>query len=895
MIAASGGGQAIAGSGLTLWGHFMDVGGPQRGRTPARLGGRVEADGNHLALDGRPFRVRGVTYGSFVPREDGQRFPERWRIKTDVAEMAARGLNVLRTYTVPPPELLDIAAEFDMRVLVGIDFRDWRYEEVPGRRAQRRVLDAGLRALDEALELSADRPEVLAISVGNEVPADVVRAHGIGRVEDGIETLIEAVHAADVGMLATYSNFPTTEFLQITGQDIACCNVFLEDPDAFRRYMRHLQVTSHETPLLITELGLASETHGERAQADALDWQLRIVDECGIAGAFVFSWTDEWGVGDEKVSGWGFGITDENRNPKPSLDVVESWARSSIQDLRAEWPTISVVVCVYNCEHLVEKCLRSLQAVDYPALEVIVCDDGSTDRTLDIAKTFPFRVLALPHGGLSNARNAGIAHASGEIVAFLDSDAFCHPEWPYHLALSLEDFNVVATGGPNLPVEDAGWVEHAVAQSPGSPVEVLVADDRAEHVPGCNMAYRKWALEAIGGFNPLYTAAGDDVDVCWNILDIGWEIGFAPAAQVRHHRRDSVRGYLKQQRGYGRAESLLMPHHRHRFNHLGQAKWAGFVYGGPRLLPSIFRPVVYHGYAGLAPYQPVAKPTAEVIRDWAVALAPLMFLVALLGLVLAPFSYIGAGAAALSAATMGAFAVGIAMGAAPARHLQRRLRFRALVAFLHIAQPLVRTWARARSRIRTRPPTEFLWTGDRVDWVRNITRVLKSSQCGTRLSGPNASWDVETWKLGLVCQRITTAILWGWTPVVRRDLRLRRPAWFALGCVAALSIVSLPTALAVLVALVSAGILEALWLRRRVDAAVRSTTHRERLAPAATNPEVAAPHVRLASDPRFPPTWFRKKRGVHLPAPETLEKWVARENLDGDVPDLVPIRSADET
>ena len=73
-----------------------------------------------------------------------------------------------------------------------------------------------------------------------------------------------------------------------------------------------------------------------------------------------------------------------------------------------------------------------------------------------------------------------------------------------------------------------------MARAPGGPVHVLIADERAEHLPGCNMAFRREVLEQLGGFDPVYMAAGDDVDLCWRVLDRGWDIGFHPAALVWH-------------------------------------------------------------------------------------------------------------------------------------------------------------------------------------------------------------------------------------------------------------------------------------------------------------------------------------------------------------------------
>ena len=110
---------------------------------------------------------------------------------------------------------------------------------------------------------------------------------------------------------------------------------------------------------------------------------------------------------------------------------------------------------------------------------------------------------------------------------------------------------------------------------------MLLSDEIAEHIPGCNMAFWKSSLDAIGGFDPQFRIAGDDVDICWRLQDQGWTVGFSPGAVVWHHRRDCVRGYLKQQYEYGKAEALLERKWPERYNRVGHLAWAGRVYGAP--------------------------------------------------------------------------------------------------------------------------------------------------------------------------------------------------------------------------------------------------------------------------------------------------------------------------
>jgi GT2 family glycosyltransferase len=775
--------------------------------------------------------VRGATYGTFPPRRDGSPYPSADRLNDDFAAMAAAGLNVVRTYTVPPPDVLDAAAQHGLRLLVGVDYDDWRMELRPGRAASRRVFDAGRRRIEAAMELCAGRPEVFAVSVGNEVPGDVVRVHGVGLVEATLSQLVAAVHDADPEMLVTYTNFPTTEYLDVEGQDVATFNVFLERPEQLRRYLRHLHIVVGDVPLVLTELGLAAELHGEQAQADSLAWQLRLVDECGVAGATVFSWTDEWEVAGASVLGWGFGVTHTDRRPKPAADVVRKWASSSLRDVRERWPRVSVVICAYDAAETIESCLASLDACDYPELEVIVCDDGSSDATAELARRFPVRVLELPHSGLSTTRNAGSKAATGEIVAFLDADAACHPAWPYHLALSLEERNVAGTGGPNLPFAGAGLVERAVAASPGGPIHVLTSDDRAEHVPGCNMAFRRDVLEEIGGFDPVYRAAGDDVDVCWKVLDRGYDIAFAPAAQVTHRRRSTIRAYVRQQLGYGRAERLVAARHRHRFNALGQARWSGFIYGAaPRVLLSLLRPVVYHGAMGTAPFQPIVSRPAEALLARGSLLLPLALPVSLLG-ALAFLSLWFLVAPALVLSGVGAYAGAVAAAARPERRETRPAIFRALVAFLHLAQPLARAWGRLS--VPAHPvtsPKHSDWSGDRDSWLDSLARELATRGCRVEIGGSHDGWDLAVSRGVLLRCRVTTAVVWKWSPMHRLSLRPR----FAVALVVALAgaaaaLVPL-VGVALLAFLAAALALEAVLVVRVSRAAITATTEGVRLS-----------------------------------------------------------------
>jgi hypothetical protein len=143
---------------------------------------------------------------------------------------------------------------------------------------------------------------------------------------------------------------------------------------------------------------------------------------------------------------------------------------------------------------------------------------------------------------------------------------------------------------------------------------VLLTDFEAEHIPGCNMAFWREKLLEVGLFDPIYRAAGDDVDICWRLQNAGYKIGFAASALVWHRRRATIAAYLGQQRGYGRAESLLYFKHPYRFNFLGNSRWLGRIYSdlGAGILGR--RPVIYSGPFGSGLFQTLYEAPSSLLR-----------------------------------------------------------------------------------------------------------------------------------------------------------------------------------------------------------------------------------------------------------------------------------------
>ena len=558
----------------------------------------LRVDGKFFRSGGSRVEVRAVTYGPF---------PGGWPVDfaADFERIAAAGFNALRVYGMPDQRLLDAALARGLRVIGGLVWgHGYDFLE------NTRLLAAARVALAEGLREVEGHVALAGVFVANEIPADLVRWMGPVRVRRAIEGLIALGRELRPEILWAYANYPSTEYLEPENADFTAFNVYLEDEQPFRKYLRRLHHVAGDRPLVISEFGLDSQRNGPVQQAATLAWGIRAARDEGTAGMTVFAWSDRWFASGE-VLDWDFGLVDRGGCDKPALGAVakalaEADGRGAEAMARgAENGQFSVIVCTRNGGARIAGCLRALQRQRLRPREILVVDDGSTDGTADlVAARFPeTRLLRLAAGGLSAARNAGARAATGELLAFTDDDCEADENWLAGLAAAFEA-GADAAGGPNLPPRPATAAEAVVTAAPGAPSHVMLDDVEAEHLPGCNFAVRRTAYFAAGGFDPVFTTAGDDVDFCWRLRDHGFRAAFVPTAFVWHHRRPTLRGYLRQQVGYGKAEALLIARHPERFTAAGDAKWDGFVYsGGP--LRAVEGSILYHGPMGQAGYQGV--------------------------------------------------------------------------------------------------------------------------------------------------------------------------------------------------------------------------------------------------------------------------------------------------
>lgn len=228
-------------------------------------------------------------------------------------------------------------------------------------------------------------------------------------------------------------------------------------------------------------------------------------------------------------------------------------------------PTVTVIVPVRNGEPTIEPLLESLQRLDYDRknVEVIVVDGNSTDKTRDIVKKYPVKLVVEKNKGLNAARNTGIKNSNGEIIAFTDCDCVVPSNWITKIVENFKDSQVSCVGGSAKGVCIDFISEYAdnsivpLMPSFKKRKELNMVKPFLRHPAGCNMAFRRKVAEEVGCFDESIQYGFDEVEFTERVCRAGYKMVLDPNVFVWHRHRSTLKEFLKQNFEYGRGIGVL--------------------------------------------------------------------------------------------------------------------------------------------------------------------------------------------------------------------------------------------------------------------------------------------------------------------------------------------------
>lgn len=206
-------------------------------------------------------------------------------------------------------------------------------------------------------------------------------------------------------------------------------------------------------------------------------------------------------------------------------------------------PRTSLIITSRHRPDALARCLLAVAQLDHPDFELIVVTDPAG---LAQAQGLAVKRVAFDVANISAARNAGLAVAAGQVVAFLDDDAVPEPSWLSHLTRPFAAPEVAAAGGAVRGPDGIGyqwragltdaWAEITPLPLAGlAPSLPTAPPGRAVATMGTNCAFRRDLLAGLGGFDPAYRYFLDETDVNWRLAAAGHTTAIVPMAQV-HHR-----------------------------------------------------------------------------------------------------------------------------------------------------------------------------------------------------------------------------------------------------------------------------------------------------------------------------------------------------------------------
>jgi GT2 family glycosyltransferase len=220
---------------------------------------------------------------------------------------------------------------------------------------------------------------------------------------------------------------------------------------------------------------------------------------------------------------------------------------------------VSIIIPTKNNGDILEKCLQSIESLDYPKkdCEVIIVDGHSIDDTVKVATRYGYKVVYENVGTIGGARNIGVENSTGKYIVFTDADCVVQPDWLKEMMIHLKKAKVASVGGPNITPDDDTEFARFVGDvlsflSRVGPRYGFYSGEVKEiyHNPTCNSAYRKEVFQEVGGFNPKLITC-DDEELDYRIRKKGYKILFTPKAKVLHYRRPTWKRFWKMAYSYG--------------------------------------------------------------------------------------------------------------------------------------------------------------------------------------------------------------------------------------------------------------------------------------------------------------------------------------------------------
>jgi glycosyltransferase involved in cell wall biosynthesis len=246
---------------------------------------------------------------------------------------------------------------------------------------------------------------------------------------------------------------------------------------------------------------------------------------------------------------------------------------------------LSVVVCSLNGARRMPRCLQALASQTVSsAIEVIVVDDGSADRTSEVAREHGAKVVRhATTRGPAAARNTGVRHASGPTIAFLDDDCEPTPTWAERILAGYQE-GVAGVGGAIVPQPGRGFMPGYLRRhNPLKPLELSLAESQSlayrlrlylkaswsrsdqgtqrevYGFPSANMSLLRSVFDEVRGFDERFKFGGEDTDLCMRVARAlpHSALVFVPEASVTHHFELTLRDTFRRSLAYGEGAARL--------------------------------------------------------------------------------------------------------------------------------------------------------------------------------------------------------------------------------------------------------------------------------------------------------------------------------------------------